>query len=731
MTGERAVGGAFKTAVGIAVGAVVVSALAAACTVSEGRRLEIDGLDVKLTLLHTSDIHSRLIPYDLEVGEVDRRLGLLQDNGPFGGAARLAYLVKRERGRAGRCLYIDTGDPFQGAPIFNFYAGEAEIRVLSELDLDVLVIGNHEFDRGATNLGVQLDRWARFPAVAANYRFVPSAFSTNDLARIIQPFVTFGLDGLRVAVIGVGDSTSMHSIFEPGNRLGITPTHVASTVQTWVDFLRPLTDVVIVATHQGLRADEEMIRGTTGIDVVLGGHLHIVLDPPKTIHDCRSAEIARRGCTPRPVVLAHSGAFLKFLGRLDLVLRQNPADPVNGYEVVSRDYALFPVDSTVPEDPAVAYMLEPYVRDMEQLIDLGRLIGYAPRQVRRFGTEGGDSQLGNLVADAMWLRAGIETDFALTNTTGIRANLDPGPVTIETLINVFPFDNTITTMFLSGAEVQELFDYVARRTASRGCSSQVQIAGARVTFNCRGTPCEPCAFLCGDVPCRTACTTDAGGAVVCPDPCPGGPCTHPCDGNEACAEAIFVGSGAETRAIDPIGSYEMATNNYLAGGGSGYTMLRRNTTQQDSGIQQRDAVIDRIRSGRPCVEACTESDGTPLGLRCGAECARRGGICGPVRCESDSDCDAAQGQTCACPGRWRSMCDGEGACTAPGACVLAACIDDVADMYARRAVEGPQDDPVQIACRFRDRAGAECAEVACVDGRIGAEEDGRIRAYLP
>ncbi|MBI5490010.1 MAG: bifunctional metallophosphatase/5'-nucleotidase [Deltaproteobacteria bacterium] len=645
------------------------------CVVNEGEKVDLSGQDVLLTLLHTSDTHSRLFPYELEVGEVDRQLGLVQDNGPFGGAARLAYLVKRERGRSGRSLWIDTGDPFQGAPIFNFFEGEAEFRVLSEIGVDVMVIGNHEFDRGGPNLAKQLDAWARFPALAANYRFEPSAYGENDLARLTRPYVTFNVQGLRVAVIGVGDTGSMFSIFETGNRLGITPLNVIDTVQQWVDFLRPQVDLIVVASHEGPSADEYIIRHTEGIDVVLGGHLHIVLDPPKTIPDCQdeglqhpAAGSRRPACTPRPVILCHSGAFMKYLGRLDLVLRKNAADSRNGFEVASHEYTLYPVDSTVPEDPAVAYLLEPYALEMEQQIDLDRLIGYAPTTVRRFGSTGGDSPLGNLVADSMWLRRGIETDFSLSNTTGIRTDINPGPVTTEALFNVFPFDNTITTMFLSGLEVQDLFDYVARRTASRGCASQAQIAGARVVLNCRG--CERTEGL-------------------------------------PCAESVIIGDGTEARAIDPLGSYELATSNYLAQGGSGYVVLRRNTTQQDSGIPMREALIDRIRGGPPCAD--------------------------PRACENDGQC--GDGETCHLPGRWRwndttTACDGTGAASGAGHCVLTACLTDVADMYMRRVLDDG-DDPEQLACGFRDLAGAECAEVACVGAEVGALEDGRIRAYLP
>ena len=377
------------------------------------------------------------------------------------------------------------------------------------------------------------------------------------------------------------------------------------------------------------------------------------------------------------------------------VISKNPADPLNGFEVASQEYTLYPVDSTVPEDPVVAYMLEPYEIKMEQQIDLDRLIGYAPNTVRRFGSLGGDSPLGNLVADSMWLRRGIETDFALTNTTGIRTDLNAGPVTTEELFNVFPFDNTITTMFLSGLEVLDLFDYVARRTASRGCQSQAQVAGVTVVLNCRGsTSCLTCRNDCAGVRCMESCAADGS----CPTPCASTPCV----------ESIEVGSGDAARPVDELGSYELATNNYLAQGGSGYVVLRRNTTQQDSGIPQRDAVIDRIRSGAPCVE--------------------------PLACTDDAQC--GDGETCHCSGRWRwndttTACEAASAsCTSTGHCVLTACLTDVADMYMRRAAL-PGDDPARVSCGFRDVAGSECAEVACVDARIGAVEDGRVRAYLP
>ncbi|MBX7197681.1 MAG: 5'-nucleotidase C-terminal domain-containing protein, partial [Sandaracinaceae bacterium] len=448
---------------------------------------------VHLTLIHTSDIHSRLFPYNLQIGQVDSGLGLGASGSiaNVGGVARISHIIGRERARAERVLHLDGGDCFQGAPIFNFYSGEAEVRALSAMGTDAMIVANHEFDRGALNLGLQLQNWADYPVLAANYLLEdPSQPGASPLGSIIQPFTVFNLQGLKVGVIGMGNLSSITSIFEAPNRLGITPLNTREVAQFYVDLLRPTVDVIVFVTHLGLEVDEDMISNTTGIDVVLGGHNHIVLQPPKTVRDCSahfdeakqqyyielaSAEDSagnagettskvRRYCTPRDVVLEHSGAFAKYVGRLDLVLSNepddfkddpsHPYDSLNGFEVLTHEYKLFPVTEKEPDDPIVKQTLEPYGQGLDSLANLELLVGYALDGSKRNSTTGGDSPLGNMIATAAWLRLGIQTDFALTNTTGIRADLVPGPVTVEQMFNIFPFDNSITKMQLSGVEVQ-------------------------------------------------------------------------------------------------------------------------------------------------------------------------------------------------------------------------------------------------------------------------------------
>lgn len=750
----------------------------------------ISGQDVQLTLLHTTDVHSRLLPYDLQVGEVDLRLGLAQELEPFGGAARIAHVIERERGRSGRVLHVDSGDTYQGAPIFNFFRGEVEIRFLDMLGLDVMVMGNHEFDLGGTNLFNQLSGWAQYPVLAANYRWEdPELPYNSQLGSVSSPYTIMNVQGLTVAVIGLANLSSLNSIYDTNNRLGITPMDTIDICQYYVDFVRPQVDLVVVISHLGLTGDVELIENVSGMDVVLGGHHHVVLNPPRVLEDP----------TGRGVPNPHSGAFAKYVGRLDLVIRQcsripecvaryealGETAPTNDWEVVTSRYQVFPIDSSIPEDQRMAEMLEDYEIEMASAIDLDQLVGYAPNMVRRFGVTGGDSQLGNLVATSMRERRGVGADFALTNTLGIRADFVPGPVSVEQMFNVFPFENTITTLNLSGSEVQEVFDFVAERSAGRGCSTQAQISGAAVVLDCgdvcpalhsnpdgscdvhasEWTPrarrvliddaspipssdcqrmqeayeecCEEVARCgCRDIDCIDSICEERARQTSdnCTDAYEPAYRTDPCSGDDECLargsnQRCFIPIGSEYgrcmyavvdeyELLDPYGAYQMAANDYIARGGSGFRVLGRNTSQNNLGIPLRDVLVDYIRAGQPCT------DNDP--------------------CSTDADC--ANGQICACDavaewtgegcswdrrgGEGSPQCSGDS-----GRCILEACADDVARFRADRVMTcgNIQDVERRERCWCSQYRWAlnECQELACIDEELGAVSDGRQTMVQP
>lgn len=495
----------------------------------DGGAPDLAGQAVRLTFLHTSDLHSRLYPYDFDPSFTDNGLGLADDFGPYGGMARIAHLLGRERAKAGRVLHLDSGDSFQGAVIFNAFDGEAELRALSAAGLDGAVVANHEFDKGAANLAEQAGAWATFPLLAANYDFEDADLPyTTELENLIQPTALYDLDGLRVGVIGLGNLSSLNSLDEESNSLGITVIDVGEVIPREASLLREQgADLVVAVSHMGLDDDQALARQFPELDLILGGHHHVAIDPPIVVTN----EV-----TGKRIPVVHSGAFAKFVGRLDLVVQDGA--------ILSHSYRLFPVDASVPEDPDVAELLREYQEQIDYDLNLGQVIGYAESPLDRYGSTGGDSMMGNFTAEAMRTAPGVETEIALTNTLGIRADIPAGDITLDALFNSMPFDNTITTMFLSGREVQELLDYVAYRSSERGCNSQAQVAGIRFVMDCD---------------------------------------------NQVATDITLNGAP-----LDLDGTYELATNNYIARGGSGFEVLQRNTTQQDTGVSIRDVVRSAI-----------------------------------------------------------------------------------------------------------------------------------------
>jgi len=579
----------------------------AACTV-ERDQPNLVGQDIRLTFIHTSDIHSRLFPYQFKPNRFDAADGLIQ--GPFGGVARITTIARNIRATSARSLWLDSGDCFQGAPVFNIFKGEVEMRALSMAGMDGAVLGNHEFDLGSTNLFEKIDNWADYPVLAANYLFEdPPNPDQRSLRDVVKPYEIYDVDGLRVGVIGMGNSSSMTGIYEGGNSLGIRPLDDKQVLSQYVRLIRPQVDLVVVVSHLGLDEDEGLTAAQVqdqneslpleGVDLILGGHLHIVTDPPKIIPNDDQGHTT---------LLVHSGAFAKFVGRLDVVVHvgDNNADPDHRSRITAFAYDNLPVDARTPDDPQIQRFLEPYAVEINKQLDLNGVFAFvdvgAGVKIVRNDLSGGDSQLGNLVARSMQTRPGVEAEFALTNSLGIRADFEPGALTVEQMFNVFPFENSITVMYLSGSEVLETLDFVARKSADRGCRTQAQVAG--LWFD----------MVCNDGTTGTCADNSQGSSGV----------AH------ACAENVYLGDDCRNgnpdgpidptkcRKVLPAGLYRVAVNDYIAKGGSGFDVLKRNTSKQDTGVSLRDSLQVYLRAQPACAASVLDTDGMPVVDKFGA-----------------------------------------------------------------------------------------------------------------
>lgn len=655
---------------------LLLGLLTASCYLVKGEPVDVEGQDVVITFLHTSDWHSRLLPYFESLNIVDQGLGLAQGSAPFGGAARMKSIIDQQRALSERSIYVDSGDCFQGAPIFNAYSGAAEYDAMSAMNIDAQVIGNHEFDRGGINWANQARLHASFPLLAANYAFADG----SPLNGIAQPYTILNLKGIKVGIIGMGNKSSITSIFDQGNGLGIIPLGDLGTAQFYADFLRPQVNLIILVSHMSLEDDILMAKRVRGVDAIFGGHNHIVVRPPLQIES--EVEPGRK------IMIIHSGAFMKYVGRMDAVVRQtNPNDP-NDWEIVSHSFQLFPVDTRTPEDPLVLNMMRPYVYGLTQQVELTQPVAYAPTEISRFSLTGTDSALGNIVAESMLAPVQVRAQFSLTNSTGIRAQVAPGPITIEQLFNIFPFDNFITTMTLSGREVRELLDFVARRSASRGCQTQAQVAGVTFVNDCRQTKCLP---------------PNADGVKLCEDKDPR-VCVEDFD-CRASAEDIEIGGEPLVEDL----SYGIATNDFIAQGGSGFVVLARNTTKVNTDLSLREGVRNffgafaTLQDFVPCntintldPAVCTEPADGSLAERC----------CELAVCYGTSDGTTTD--------------------------LIQQCTGELANQKLALCSSFEESSPERVECEERAalQAEVECRALPCVAGE-GSEEDGRIGRILP
>ncbi|MBO7127423.1 bifunctional metallophosphatase/5'-nucleotidase [bacterium] len=470
----------------------------------------------------------------------DYRPGLINT----GGIARAKTLIDEIRAKHQRdnvpVLFLDSGDTFQGAPEFNLYKGDVEMLSMQKLGVDAMVIGNHEFDNGTGGLVSAYKKSGGFPLLASNYLFDPDGH--KGLMDISSPYLIVMTGGLTVGIVGVANDSSINSGYQVGGSTGFNFLDPIETTQTYVKSLRPLVDIVVVLSHQGLDGDYKIAENVKGVDLILGGHHHVILDPPKVL----------QGPDGRDVIVIHSGVNLKSVGELEIAVQNK--------RIVWHKYTTHAITEKIEENGDFANMLKPYIQGLDYSQYLQKKVGYATSTIVRNDPANGDSPLGNIVTDAMMNHELAKAQLCVTNSMGIRADIPTGVITLEKLYEVFPFENSITTMYLSGNELKTLFDFVARKSATRGCKTQVQVAGIGVELDC--SPNEE---------------------------------LQKKHNSYALTKCLKIGN---TLVIDnyevllPNLLFKMATNDYMGRGGSGFYMLEANTTRLDTSVSLRDAVVD-------------------------------------------------------------------------------------------------------------------------------------------
>lgn len=379
-----------------------------------------------LVILHTNDTHSHLEPFD--------RKNLKS----VGGIARRATLVRQARRQLGdKLLVLDAGDTFQGTPVFNFYKGKAEFEAMDAVGYDATTVGNHDLDEGLANLKTQL--------TGRKIRMICANLVSSDTRKpVFQPNWIVSRGAHKVGIFGViGEVNAWQSIARK-HRKGLEALPAATVALQQVKELRAKgCRTILMLSHSGFEEDQKLAAEVPGIDLILGGHSHTRVDHPKEVR-----------CGAWTTLVAQDFQWGELLGRIELDL-----DPEG--RIQAHNGFLVPVAGDTPAAEDVTTLVGGYTERIA--VAMREVIGQAPEGLSAEGKYERECGLGRWAADIVRSTTGAE--IAFLNAGGLRASINPGPIRVEDIFQVFPFENSLVTVSMSGARVRSLLGLVARRQA--------------------------------------------------------------------------------------------------------------------------------------------------------------------------------------------------------------------------------------------------------------------------
>lgn len=487
-------------------------------TSADGRTQNIKSLNV-YELCNSGVLKYRIV----DVLSITDFHGSLVRSGRNVGAASLVGEVKKWKAANKNTIFVGAGDLFQGSAESNLLYGKPVAAVMKEAGMVLSALGNHEFDWGTQ----YIPEWSAqggFPFLAANIY----DRKTNKPVSFAKPYMMLNVDGITVAFIGL-TTTETEFKTKPENIKDLVFKNPLEVLPGYVKEVKEKgADIVVVVAHMGGTQDKTgVISGEAaelskvpGIDGIIAGHSHESI-----------AGVAGNV----PMVMAYYNG--RSIGRFSFIFPKSENKLVANVTLLDH---LHLRPNTLKDDPATKALLDGYLAQTRPI--LSEKIGVA--NVELIHDTKGPSLMGEWVCDIMRKRTGAQ--IALQNGGGLRVSLPKGDLTVGSMYMLMPFDNTLVTAKLTGAQViQAIENGLGNDKISFG-----QASGVYVQYDL---------------------SRPFGQRVV----------------------SIKLENGEP---LDPKKYYTVVANDFMFEGGDNYKMLMQGKDIINTGIPIREAIIEYVRN---------------------------------------------------------------------------------------------------------------------------------------
>ncbi len=427
----------------------IISALALAIVALLARHASAGELELKVRILHTADLHGALAGWDD-----------WQDRPTAKGLERVASLVAAARAKGDSTLLLDAGDALHGSPLERVWregprrAPEPVVAAMNALGYDALAIGNHEFDAGRESLQSAIAA-AHFPFLAANVvdtRTGRPAFGTS----LVREF-----EGARIGIIGL-TTPAVPMLMDSLLCAGLTFLDPLEVARTEIARLRGAErcQAVIALVHMGLEREPSARGGEArsrpgeipnenlgfrlayevpGLDVIILGHTHQVV----------------QSTTIGGAIVTQAGKGGEALGHIELQFTR--ASTLADWKLTGRTSMVTMVTDSVATDPTLHALVAPYADSTRAALD--RVVARADAPLAAPYGRLGDNPLWRIIHRCQLEFSGADVSLA--------ALFDPaqviaaGPIRRRDLMRLYPYDNSLGVVELTGAELKATLEHAA------------------------------------------------------------------------------------------------------------------------------------------------------------------------------------------------------------------------------------------------------------------------------